>query len=301
MLVLRGRLTPEVGAVVQRALEAAADRLCRDGRETPRPETVTDDVTAGQRRADALGLLAEVALAADLDRGTAGDRYQVVIHVDAEALAPAAASGEENRARACEGGQAALEDPDGRYVSAETSRRLACDAATVVMQHAPDGTVLDVGRKTRTIPPAIRRALTARDPRCRFPGCSARRCDAHHVQHWAAGGATRLDNLVLLCRRHHRFVHEEGWTIAHGTDDANDAFRFIRPNGTPLDAAPSSPRWATDAPPLAPTLTRLRAQGLSPGTDTTTPHWDGTRLDVSWAIGVLWSPRAGPSPQLLAK
>jgi hypothetical protein len=290
MLVLRGRLTPEVGAVVQRALEAAADRLWREGCDTPRPETVTADVTAGQRRADALGLLAEAALAADLDRGTAGDRYQVVIHVDAEALAPTAATGEDRRARACDGGQAALEDPDGRYVSAETSRRLACDAATVVMRHAADGTVLDVGRKTRTIPPAIRRALTARDHRCRFPGCTARRCDAHHVQHWAQGGATRLDNLVLLCRRHHRFVHEAGWTIAHGTDD--DGLRFFRPNGTPLEVAPPSPRWADDAPPLTPTLGRLLAHGIAPGQETSTPHWDGARLEVGWAIDVLWSPSA---------
>ena len=98
-------------------------------------------------------------------------------------------------------GHAALEDGDGLRVSAETSRRVACDAAVVVLQQAPDGAILDVGRKTRTIPPALRRALQTRDRQCRFPGCHARRCDAHHVQHWADGGATRLDNLVLLCRR----------------------------------------------------------------------------------------------------
>ena len=163
MVVVRGRLSPEVGAVVQRALEAASDRLYHDSEDKA-------EVSVGQRRADALGLLAESALASDLDRGTAGDRYQVVLHVDGAVMGDDAG-----------GGQSALED--GIRVPAESSRRIACDASMVVMRHGPDGTVLDVGRKTRTIPPAIRRALTARDHRCRFPGCSCRHCDAHHVRH----------------------------------------------------------------------------------------------------------------------
>ncbi|MCY4121639.1 MAG: DUF222 domain-containing protein, partial [Acidobacteria bacterium] len=83
----------------------------------------------------------------------------------------------------------------------ETARRIACDAATVTLQHGPDGGVLDVGRRTRTISPALRRALAARDGQCRFPGCEARRCDAHHIPPWADGGETALANLVLLCRR----------------------------------------------------------------------------------------------------
>ena len=143
---------------------------------------------------------------------------------------------------------AEAEDDQRRHASrhletwpAGTSRRLACDTATVVMRHHADGTVLDVGRKTRTIPPAIRRALTARDHRCRFPGCSCRHGDAHHVRHWAAGGATKLDNLLLLCRRHHRAVHEEGFTVAL-TDDG-DA-RFFWPDGRPFPDAPPAPRWA---------------------------------------------------------
>ena len=186
MLVVRGRLSPEGGAVLQRALEAATDRLYHDaddrtGVSASDPACGSSGVmTVGQRRADALVLLAESALAADLDSGTAGDRYQVVVHVDEEVLSEQG-----------DAGQAALED--GVRVSAGTSRRIACDASTVVMRHDRDGRVLDVGRKTRTIPPAIRRALTARDRRCRFPGCGSRHCDAHHVRHWADGGATRRD------------------------------------------------------------------------------------------------------------
>ena len=98
----------------------------------------------------------------------------------------------------------------------------------VQMRHDAEGDVLDVGRKTRTIPPSIRRALAARDTSCRFPGCTARRCDAHHVVHWADGGATSLDNLVLLCRRHHRAVHEGGFEAVIRVDGG---IEFHRPDG----------------------------------------------------------------------
>ena len=248
MLVVRGRLSPEVGAVVQRALEAAADRLYHESEDTT-------EVSASQRRADAFGLLAESALAGDLDRGSAGDRYQVVVHVDEDGLQDDAGTG-----------HSALEDADGRHVPAETARRMACDASRVVMRHGPDGTVLDVGRKTRTIPPAIRRALTARDHRCRFPGCSCRHCDAHHVRHWADGGTTKLENLLMLCRRHHRAVHEEGFTVALGNDGEA---RFFWPDGRPLPEAPLAPRWAGAA--LAPTNAHLAAAGITIDGDTATP------------------------------
>jgi hypothetical protein len=279
MVVIRGRLTPEIGAVVQRAIEAAADRLRRESAGTPSAQTLCEEVTSAQRRADALGLLAESALAADLDRGTAGDRYQVTLHVDA-----ATAPDEE------ESGQAVLEVGNGDvYVSAERSRRLTCDSSLVVMQHSADGSVLDVGRKTRTIPPAIRRALSARDTRCQFPGCTARQCDAHHVVHWADGGSTCLDNLLLLCRRHHRAVHEGGFEVQRGIDGAA---LFIRPDGRRLDVVPAPNAWsAADqgeplAGPLGPTTARLAAAGIT--INHRTPScWDGTPFNVGWAIDVL--------------
>ena len=306
MVVIRGRLTPEVGAVVRRALEAAVDRQrSEEPAAAGGPET-----TFGQRQADALGLIAESALAAELDRGAAGDRYQVVLHVDADTLradaaeaedapdvsaetppagaAPAAGDAGDVPAETRRPGHAALEDADGLRVSAETSRRIACEASAVVMRHAADGAILDVGRKTRTIPPALGRALRARDRGCRFPGCTARRCDAHHVRHWADGGATRLDNLVLLCRRHHRAVHEEGFRVE--VDPGGEvAFRW--PDGRPFPAAPASPRWT--GPALAPTDARLAVAGIAIGPATATPHWHGERLDLGYAIDVLWTPRAG--------
>src|SRR5690606_15921228 len=108
-------------------------------------------------------------------------------------------------------GRSELED--GTRVSAETSRRIACDASIVRVTRAHNGSVLDVGRRTRTIPPALRRALDVRDRGCRFPGCGRRFTDAHHVKHWADGGPTSLANCLLLCAWHHRLVHEGGWRI----------------------------------------------------------------------------------------
>src|SRR3989454_293498 len=154
--------------------------------------------TMAQQQADALALLAETSLHHGIDPGAPAERYQVVVHVDAPALADPD-----------QPGQSVLED--GARVPAETSQRLACDASRVVMQHGGDGRVVEVGARTRTIPPAIRRALHHRDRGCRFPGCGVRFGQGHHIRHWANGGPTTLSNLALLCRRHHRAVHEEGY------------------------------------------------------------------------------------------
>jgi len=127
------------------------------------------------------------------------------VHVDAPVLADAD-----------QPGQSVLED--GVRVSAETSQRLACDASRVVMQHTADGRVVEVSARTRTIPPALRRALHHRDRGCRFPGCGVRFGQGHHIRHWAQGGPTTLSNLALLCRRHHRAVHEDGYQLARQPD-----------------------------------------------------------------------------------
>jgi hypothetical protein len=123
-----------------------------------------------QQQADALGLLAESALHHGIEPGAPGERYQVVVHVDAPVLTDPDAPG-----------QSVLDD--GVHVSAETSRRLACDATRVVMHHDPDGRVTEVGARTRTIPPALRRALHYRDRACRFPGCGRRFGQGHHIRH----------------------------------------------------------------------------------------------------------------------
>src|SRR5207253_7295637 len=222
-----------------------------------------------QKQADALALLAETALHHELDHGAPGERYQVVVHVDAPALAEAAHPG-----------QSVLED--GTHVSAETSRRLACDASSVVMQHGRDGRVLEVAARTRTIPPALRRALHHRDRGCRFPGCTVRFGQGHHIVHWAQGGPTSLSNLALLCRRHHRAVHEEGYQLDREPDGE---LRFRRPDGRPLPDVP--PASQVPADPIQVLRARPEADGSVIHARTTTPGWLGERLNVGWAIDVL--------------
>ena len=264
-VVVRGRLAPEVGTLLLRALDAAREVLYQRSRAAgPVPPP-----TRAQQQADALALLAEAALHHELDPGAPGERYQVVVHVDAAVLADPE-----------QPGQSVLEE--GSHVSAETSRRLACDASRVVMRHDQEGRVVEVGARTRTIPPALRRALLHRDRSCRFPGCHVRVGQGHHVRHWAQGGPTTLANLALLCRRHHRAVHEEGYLVARGPDGA---LQFRRPNGWLLPEVP--PPAAVPADPVGVLRAQHDAQGLRLHARTACPQWLGERLDVGWAIGVL--------------
>ncbi len=258
MYVVRGRLDPEVGAMLMRALDAASDALFTAG--------TSEEIEPKQRRADAVGLLAERALAVGFGSeedtpvsGTRAERYQVVLHVEAATLQSES-----------EPGRSELED--GTRLSAETSRRLSCDASVVRLGEIPDGSILDVGRKTRTIPPALRRALESRDRGCRFPGCGLRFTDAHHVRHWADGGETKLDNLVLLCRFHHRLVHEDGYTVhfptggrASAPDRVDSPDRPISPDQMSTPGPVNAPhrrlyfldprmRLLPDVPPPAPPL-----------------------------------------------
>ena len=187
-----------------------------------------------------------------------------------------------------------IEQGDGLLVAAEVARRIACDAGLVVLRRTADGEVFDVGRRTRTIPTALRRALEVRDhDQCRFPGCESRYCDAHHIVHWADGGATALGNLALLCRFHHRAVHEEGFHVVAGADGQ---LQFLRPDGELLPVMPAPPRW--EGAPLAPTLARLAAAGITIGPHTATPEWYGEPLDVAAALDVLWEqPAPGGRPR----
>ena len=272
-VVLRGRLTPEVGALLLRALAAARETLYQKGRSketATRPaDPSAEPPTMAQQQADALALLAETALHHGIDPGAPGERYQVVVHVDAPVLADPD-----------QPGQSVLED--GPHVPAETSRRLACDASRVVMRHDQDGRLVEIGARTRTIPPALRRALLHRDHGCRFPGCGLSFGEGHHVRHWAQGGPTTLSNLALLCRRHHRAVHEEGYQVDRQPDGA---LRFRRPDGRPLPEVP--PPAAVPADPVQALRAQHDAQGLRLHARTTCPGWLGERLDLGWAIGVL--------------
>ena len=271
---IRGRLTPEVGAVLLKALTAARETLYQRQRESA-PEA--DRPTMEQQQADALGLLAEAALHHELDPGAPGERYQVVVHVDAAVLADVEAPG-----------QSVLED--GARVPAGTSQRLACDASRVVMRHAAEGRLLEIGARTRTIPPALRRALHHRDRGCRFPGCGVRAGQGHHIRHWAQGGPTTLSNLALLCRRHHVAVHEEGFQVERQPDGD---LGFRRPDGRVFPDVPPPTRVPPDA--VGVIRARHATQGLVLHPRTAMPEWWGERLDVGYAIDVLHPQAIGPT------
>jgi hypothetical protein len=236
-LILHGRLPPEVGAVVRKALDAAVEEL-RESAPAAGPTTTRENVSAetsmradeesaAARRADALMLVAERFLETRTgDSGSTADRYQVVVHVDQAVLTQAAAA-DEAEPHCCE-----LDE--GPALALDTARRLGCDATLVGITEAADGEPLDIGRKTRAIPPALARALRSRDGGCRFPGCTRTRfTEGHHVRHWADGGETKLGNLLTLCRFHHRLVHEGGFGLTATNDGV---FVFTRPDGRRITA-----------------------------------------------------------------
>ena len=150
------------------------------------------------------------------------------------------------------------------------------------MRHDADGSLLEVGARTRTIPPAPRRALLHRDRGCRFPGCGLTFGQGHHIRHWAQGGPTTLSNLALLCRRHHRTVHEEGYKVERGPDGE---LQFLMPDGRVLPDVPSPGTVAAD--PEAAIRSLNAGDGLALHPRTATPNWLGERLDVGYAIDVL--------------
>jgi hypothetical protein len=166
---------------------------------------------ANESQADDASAAPQAAAAAAV---SAADHYQVIVHVDEASLRVG-------------GG---LRGGTGRSdLPLETVKRLTCDGSVVEVVESVDGAPLTVGRKQRTVPTAMKRALWARDRGCAFPGCHHTRfVDAHHVKHWAQGGDTSLDNLVLLCTHHHRLTHEGGYEIRR---DHRGGFYFRRADG----------------------------------------------------------------------
>jgi len=273
MLILTARLPADEGAIVVAALEQARQSVLvpvDDGSPEPssaEPSSIDDhDVS----EADALVAVAQNALAAGPVDSSGDDRHLLVLHVDTELLTdhdhgdPTAVCRIEN----------------GPGVDRSTAERIACDAALVALINSvTPGEHLRLGRKTRKISPALRRALRIRDGGCRFPGCHRQRhLEAHHVVHWLRGGLTDLDNLVLLCRRHHMAIHEEGFTVAWTTTGSTCApgWEFHRPDGGPVPANPT-PTTSPDAlegnDPFDPELIR--------------PGWRGEPFSLADSVGVL--------------
>jgi len=314
-LVLTARLAPEEGALVLQALEAAAHALrsqapgantdssaedsgsksgdvqteeANGARDSSAGDSSAEDSVASAadsppsrhvvrqanaaaerrpaNRADALVAMAETMLAHGPAARDGGERYQAVVLVDADVLDSA--------------GEGRCHIEDGPALAAETATRMTCDAAVVAMSLRNGGEPLNVGRSTQAIPPAIRRALRVRDGGCRFPGCTQRRfVDGHHIVHWARGGETSLSNLCLLCRFHHRAVHEGGYGLRRS---AGGTLVFTTPTGDVIPPAPEH-----DRPVVLDVEAVNRHLGVVITSQTGACLWGGERLDLGLAVDAL--------------
>jgi hypothetical protein len=234
MVRVDGDLDPETGECLLTALRAVMDAEARS------PGTDEDPRTPAQRRADALGEVCRRWLDRPDRPMVAGERPHVTLTVGVETLRSGARSSNERGATGGEATPPAGRAPELDHAGAVghlAARRIACDADLMRVVLAGASQPLDVGRRTKIVSPALRRAVIVRDVGCRFPGCGRPHawCDAHHVRHWADGGPTSLENLILLCRRHHRLVHQGGFTME--LTEGRAVFR--RPDGSALeDRAP---------------------------------------------------------------
>ena len=254
MLVLTARLPTDEGALLVAALHQAVQ---------------STDESAAVTEADSLVAMAQNSLAAGEVDSSGDDRHLVVLHLSADSLHADTASEPE-----------VCRIENGPGVDRLTAQRIACDAALVaLMNSAVPGEQLRLGRKTRKIPPALRRALRIRDGGCTFPGCHRlTHLEAHHIIHWLRGGPTDLENLVLLCRRHHMAIHEEGFTVARSVDQSD--WEFVRPDGVPVpqhrDPGTESdweqfPNWPDE--PMDPEAIR--------------PGWRGEQFSLADSVAVL--------------
>jgi hypothetical protein len=295
-LVINARLSPEDGAVVIAALEAARKAIAatppsKEPADPPQPTsgsqvltasaeatspedrdaTRAEDLGAAQvhspsaHNADALVAVAETFLAAGLQERPADDRHLAILHVDLGTL--------------CDDDDGDCHLEDGPRLAPETARRLCCDASVVALIEK-DGDPLSVERQTRVIPVRIRRALHARDKGCcTFPGCQQKAfLDGHHILHWAQGGPTSLANLALLCRFHHRLLHEGGYDMR--VEEGRFAFR--RPDGSVIPAAP-----ATIAPKNGDIVALNIEQGTTIDSETCVTTWVGDQMNYSTGVGWL--------------
>ncbi len=250
MLVVNGRLTADLGAVVLQAI----DVLRRSG--------------AAANNADALALMAETVLAHGPQARRGNERHQVVIHIDADVLAGDDTGG-------------VCEIDGGPAIPPETARRVACDASIVWMLDDDTGRPVNVSSRSPSIPPALRRAVHARDRGCAFPGCGEHHfTDVHHLRHRAHGGRNELVNLAELCSFHHRLVHEGRWGLLR---DGSGALVAVDPNGEIL-RAPADLHGRENA-----VARGNLARGVTITPSTVVSRWAGDPLHVNDVIAALWS------------
>ena len=244
-MTLRVELPIEEGELVCQALDKAVEASDDTGVEFEATPWYA-------QQADALVALAKTYLG-----GTSGapissaDSYQVMIHVDSSALTKG----------------------EGRSdLPLESVKRLSCDGSVVSIVAGANGEPLSVGRKQRTVPAALKRALWARDRGCSFPGCTHTRfVDTHHVRHWADGGETSLENTTLLCSLHHRLLHEGGYSIRK---DYRGQWYFERPDGRAIPAHGYHPEDMVDDSATEEDRAGASAEGLDRVPQGATPNPD---------------------------
>ena len=196
LLELYGLLPADQGAAVVKAIDRVADGIARSPADLNPPVHDPDEVTIDQRRADALVLLASQTLVAESDAG----RATVVVQAELSALLGDGSGASVDR---------------GGVITSTALRKLTCDPRLQTVVSDGERGVIGIGRASRVVPAWLLRQLRQRDGGCTFPGCGSKRyVHAHHIKHWIEGGATDLDNLVLVCGFHHKLVHEHGWRVS---------------------------------------------------------------------------------------
>ena len=262
------RLPAEQGAVLAAAIARAGDAA--EVEEASR-NGASDPFQAVQ--ADALVELVAAGASASPDEADDDSRYLVTVITERRVLDETESDGEP--------GECHIDGGPG--LAAATVRRIACDATVVEIAEASDGTILDVGRRTRVIGRRMRRALRRRDTHCRYPGCTRRVIEGHHIRHWANGGPTSLDNLVGLCARHHHRLHEDGFSIRRAS---SGRLEFVHPDGWTIPEVFPAPNALHS---------RLRWDDPMPYQS----GWDGSRLDLGTVVqGLLLAASAESAPQV---
>jgi hypothetical protein len=271
---------------------SAETRLGRLGRRDARAgtslagaEPPPAEMESTENLADALVEICAAYLSARAATADNPDTYQVIIHAGARAVTgaePAATREPDDvSAETLPFWHPAHEDrchvQDGPALSPAALALIGCNATISTMIHDLSGAIIDVGRRTRKPPPALRRALHERDRgRCQYPGCASRRTDAHHIRYWANGGQTNLANLISFCKGHHRLVHEKDYVIAATAA----GFAFYTKDGTPVPGCPQLPRGPGD-------ITTAHDAAITP--TTINPPHSGERLNLSLAIWIAFA------------
>jgi Domain of unknown function (DUF222)/HNH endonuclease len=298
----RAVLPAEAAAVVFKALRAARNDLehPHDDHEHGDGESGTSltgtepppaEMESTENLADALVQICADYLSARASTADNPDTYQVIIHAGVRAITGAEPAADTAQATSPERAGVSAETlpfwhpayadrchlDDGPAISPATLSLIGCNATISTMVHDLSGAVIDVGRRTRKIPPALRRALRERDRgRCQYPGCESRRTDAHHIRYWANGGQTNLANLISFCKRHHRLVHDKDYIIS----PTRTGFTFYTKDGTPIPGCPQLPQGPGD-------ITTTHDASITP-TTIIAPN-SGERLNLSLAIWIAFA------------